>query len=258
MAYSAYGKRTCRGQTLTNLGFNGELREASLGWYLLGNGHRAYNPGLMRFHSPDTLSPFGEGGLNAYMYCGGEPVMRRDPTGRSWFFKAFAFFNEVFSGVGGSGLGGVRRTSDAATPPGKSGLLGALAGLYESAKANRRIPQVRNAKTGRRHAAPSWKYTEFSGSGSSSGNAPASLRPKAQTNVFDSGSSNTSKQGNQGNSNRKPPGPGTGKPGTGSGNPSNQAGGRVTTVSTRGGLSITGADSGRPEFASTSRNVRRQ
>ena len=35
----------------------------------------------MRFHSPDSWSPFGGGGLNAYMYCVGDPVNRADPTG---------------------------------------------------------------------------------------------------------------------------------------------------------------------------------
>ncbi|WP_263597304.1 RHS repeat-associated core domain-containing protein [Pseudomonas fluorescens] len=69
------------------MGFNGELREARIGWYLLGNGYRAYNPILMRFHSPDSWSPFGRGGLNAYMYCVGDPVNFSDPTGHMrWRF----------------------------------------------------------------------------------------------------------------------------------------------------------------------------
>ncbi|ORC43846.1 hypothetical protein BZK31_28960, partial [Pseudomonas floridensis] len=34
------------------------------------------------FNSPDSLSPFGKGGLNAYAYCLGDPVNRKDPTGR--------------------------------------------------------------------------------------------------------------------------------------------------------------------------------
>jgi hypothetical protein len=38
----------------------------------------------MRFHSPDRLSPFGKGGVNAYAYCGGSPVNRTDPSGASW------------------------------------------------------------------------------------------------------------------------------------------------------------------------------
>lgn len=49
--------------------------------YLLGNGYRAYNPALMRFNSPDNQSPFGEGGLNAYAYCAGDPVNSVDPSG---------------------------------------------------------------------------------------------------------------------------------------------------------------------------------
>ncbi|WP_080690683.1 RHS repeat-associated core domain-containing protein [Pseudomonas fluorescens] len=81
MAYSAYGHQSAQQDVVTRLGFNGELREAQIGWYLLGNGHRAYNPRLMRFHSPDSWSPFGEGGLNAYAYCSNDPTNSKDPTG---------------------------------------------------------------------------------------------------------------------------------------------------------------------------------
>ncbi|WP_236468108.1 RHS repeat-associated core domain-containing protein, partial [Pseudomonas syringae] len=44
-----------------------------------------YNPVLMRFNSPDSLSPFDEGGLNAYGYCGGDPVGFVDETGHAKF-----------------------------------------------------------------------------------------------------------------------------------------------------------------------------
>jgi RHS repeat-associated protein len=81
IAYCAYGHQTALQKPATQLGFNGELREKSIGWYLLGKGYRAYNPLLMRFHSPDGWSPFEAGGLNAYMYCNGEPVMGSDPSG---------------------------------------------------------------------------------------------------------------------------------------------------------------------------------
>jgi len=81
IAYSAYGEQSAQQNVETRLGFNGQLREANTRWYLLGNGYRAYNPRLMRFHSPDSWSPFGGGGLNAYMYCVGDPVNHADPTG---------------------------------------------------------------------------------------------------------------------------------------------------------------------------------
>ncbi|WP_095054037.1 RHS repeat-associated core domain-containing protein [Pseudomonas sp. Irchel s3b2] len=81
IAYSAYGHRSSEMPVKTNFGYNGELREAYTGWYLLGNGYRAFNTMLMRFHSPDNLSPFGAGGLNTYTYVLGNPVKYSDPTG---------------------------------------------------------------------------------------------------------------------------------------------------------------------------------
>lgn len=63
------------------LKFNGERPDPVTGHYLLGNGYRAYNPVLMRFNSPDSLSPFAEGGVNAYSYCLGDPVNRQDRDG---------------------------------------------------------------------------------------------------------------------------------------------------------------------------------
>lgn len=82
-AYSAYGVPSSQRPPGSRLGFNGQISERPTGWYHLGNGHRVYNPVLMRFHSPDRLSPFGKGGINAYAYCGGSPVGRVDPSGQS-------------------------------------------------------------------------------------------------------------------------------------------------------------------------------
>ncbi|AMZ70283.1 MULTISPECIES: RHS repeat-associated core domain-containing protein [Pseudomonas] len=79
--YSAYGERSSEEPLLSVRAFNGEVRESSSGWYLLGNGYRAYNPVLMRFHSPDSFSPFGAGGVNPYCYCLGNPIRFKDPTG---------------------------------------------------------------------------------------------------------------------------------------------------------------------------------
>ncbi|MFP3369989.1 MULTISPECIES: RHS repeat-associated core domain-containing protein [unclassified Pseudomonas] len=61
--------------------FTGQSWLPSAIGYLLGNGHRLFNPGLMRFHSPDTWSPFERGGINAYAYCTNDPINRSDPSG---------------------------------------------------------------------------------------------------------------------------------------------------------------------------------
>lgn len=81
IAYSPYGHRPRENGLLSLLGFNGELLDPVTGHYHLGNGYRQFNPVLMRFNSPDSWSPFGKGGLNAYGYCGGDPTNRNDPTG---------------------------------------------------------------------------------------------------------------------------------------------------------------------------------
>lgn len=81
LAYSPYGHRFPEGGLISLLGFNGERRDPVTGHYLLGNGYRAFNPVLMRFNSPDNLSPFGKGGVNAYAYCVGDPVNKVDSKG---------------------------------------------------------------------------------------------------------------------------------------------------------------------------------
>ncbi|MFU2326190.1 RHS repeat domain-containing protein [Pseudomonas sp. NFX98] len=81
--YNTYGERSSDDPLHSLLAFNGEVRDPMSGWYLLGRGYRAYNPFLMRFHSPDSLSPFGAGGINSYMYCSGNPIALSDPTGHT-------------------------------------------------------------------------------------------------------------------------------------------------------------------------------
>jgi len=80
-AYTVYGydARLAEG---TVLGFNGQLSCLLKHTYSLGNGHRIYSTSLMRFLAPDRLSPFKEGGVNAYGYVQGDPVNRDDPTGQ--------------------------------------------------------------------------------------------------------------------------------------------------------------------------------
>ncbi|MBV4496811.1 sugar-binding protein [Pseudomonas sp. SWRI12] len=90
IAYAAYGYRDAEQSVASRPGYNGEVRDET-GWYLLGNGYRAFNPRLMRFHSPDSWSPFGEGGVNAYAYCR-DPVNFTDPTGHGVLSSLRKFF----------------------------------------------------------------------------------------------------------------------------------------------------------------------
>lgn len=92
VVYSLYGHRPTGSGLLSLLGFTGERPDALTGWYFLGSGYRAFNPALMRFNSPDNLSPFGSGGLNSYVYCLGDPVNRFDESGHSSFLKFFRSF----------------------------------------------------------------------------------------------------------------------------------------------------------------------
>lgn len=84
LQYTLYGYDSGR-LCASVLQFNSQRKDRSIEGYHLGNGHRTYSPTCMRFNSPDTLSPHDEGGLNAYSYCGGDPINRSDPSGRSWW-----------------------------------------------------------------------------------------------------------------------------------------------------------------------------
>ena len=96
VTYTPYGHRPLSSGLLSLLGFNGERPDPVTGCYLLGNGYRAFNPVLMRFNSRDSLSPFGKGGLNAYSYCEGNPVSRRDPNGHWSISGAFNWLWDAF------------------------------------------------------------------------------------------------------------------------------------------------------------------
>ena len=100
IAYTPYGHHPALHRLLSRRGFNGEQPDLLTGDYHLGNGYRQFNTVLMRFNSPDSWSPFGEGGLNAYGYCNGDPLNRVDPTGHS-------FITSLFKGV--KNLIGVRQ-----------------------------------------------------------------------------------------------------------------------------------------------------
>lgn len=81
LAYTPYGHSRVENGMTSLLRFNGERRDPVTGDYLLGNGYRAFKPMLIRFNSPDRLSPFGKGGMNSYAYCFGDPINYCDPNG---------------------------------------------------------------------------------------------------------------------------------------------------------------------------------
>lgn len=78
--YTPYGCNRSQDSAAT-IGFTGQYFDGYLEGYLLGNGYRVYSPWLMRFNSPDRVSPFGRGGINAYAYCEGDPVNWQDHSG---------------------------------------------------------------------------------------------------------------------------------------------------------------------------------
>lgn len=86
VAYSPYGHRPDDPSVSSQQGYNGERREERDGRYFLGNGNRMFSLVLMRFNSPDSWSPFGEGGVNTYAYCYGNPIMYSDKTGHAPMF----------------------------------------------------------------------------------------------------------------------------------------------------------------------------
>jgi RHS repeat-associated protein len=105
--YAPYGHRHADTGFGSLLGYNGEALDSVTGHYLLGNGHRAFNPVFMRFNSPDRLSPFGRGGLNPYAYCLGDPVNFSDPMGQTaeqnwqpWLILGVSALTLVSAGVG--------------------------------------------------------------------------------------------------------------------------------------------------------------
>ncbi|EJN34858.1 RHS repeat-associated core domain protein-containing protein [Pseudomonas sp. GM80] len=88
LSYSDHGDDD--GTAQSRVGYAGELRDVVTGLYHPGS-YRPYDPQLMLFLAPDSASPLGDGGLNRYAYCGGDPVNRVDPDGHSfwsWFGAA--------------------------------------------------------------------------------------------------------------------------------------------------------------------------
>lgn len=81
------------------LGFKGDYTDAAISCYPLGNGYRWDMTGLMRFNARDSHSPFGNGGINPYVYCMNDPINRIDPSGHV-SFSSFLDVGLMFPGVG--------------------------------------------------------------------------------------------------------------------------------------------------------------
>jgi len=92
LAYTPYGYIDSQAWLATLLGFNGEKNDPLTSIYPLGQGYRSYSPTLMRFHKPDNLSPFGQGGYNTYAYCNCDPINFRDDTGHARTFAQLRKF----------------------------------------------------------------------------------------------------------------------------------------------------------------------
>ncbi|WP_256583963.1 RHS repeat-associated core domain-containing protein [Pseudomonas sp. SDI] len=83
-AYTPYGYSAASSTELCLLGFNGERLEPLTTHYLVGS-YRLFNTQIMRCNSPDNLSPFGRGGLNAYASYLNNPIRYVDRDGHSVF-----------------------------------------------------------------------------------------------------------------------------------------------------------------------------
>jgi RHS repeat-associated protein len=87
VAYSPYGFQ--RGME-SLIGFAGQMQSLLPIGYFLGNGYRFFDVVTNRFNSPDEFSPFGRGGVNAYVYCGGDPVNCTDPSGHITYYRGLS------------------------------------------------------------------------------------------------------------------------------------------------------------------------
>ena len=128
-SYTPYGY--CP-STQNSLGFNGERADPTTRHYLLGNGYRGFSPALHRFMSPDSMSPFDNGGMNSYVYCHGDPVNLQDPSGHSAVGKFFGRLHERWAG--GPRRGTFRKPAPSSTvQPGVSQLaVGSTAEMFDS------------------------------------------------------------------------------------------------------------------------------
>ena len=101
--YGAYGEIAIAAQ-VARTAYAGGSVESGTRCYLLGD--RLFSPALRRFLNPDPVSPFDDGGLNRYAYCGGDPVNRIDPGGNAWSNWLIAGQGPTRIGLGAAGNAG--------------------------------------------------------------------------------------------------------------------------------------------------------
>ncbi|MFJ4375672.1 RHS repeat-associated core domain-containing protein [Pseudomonas japonica] len=160
--FSVYGWRSAGQEVACTLGFNGEYLERGRD-YVLGS-YRTYSPLSRRFHQPDSLSPFGVGGINAYAYCRGDPVNHIDPDGHSPLaYMALGFTVLSLASAIGAVLREGRAREVLITIAAVTGAIAALAGgaLYRRLAGvdSRTLPVHRN-----RHSSVRVPYREQQGS----------------------------------------------------------------------------------------------
>ncbi|MGE8387876.1 MAG: RHS repeat-associated core domain-containing protein [Pseudomonas sp.] len=98
-AYNPFGYSSKPVGSQSHRLFNAEVFDNLSQGYHLGAGERVYLPALMRFGSPDTMSPFGEGGINWYAYCSNDPINFNDPSGNNKV-PFFSLQDQAFRALG--------------------------------------------------------------------------------------------------------------------------------------------------------------
>lgn len=131
------------------LGYNGGLHESGASWQFLGNGYRVYSAVLRRFHSLDSMSPFGEGGINPYAYCGCDPINNVDPSGH-FLLPVAALLGlgslGVLGAAGATALSGKKEAATILLAVGGALLMGALVAAGEYAvRPSRRGVRISNS-----------------------------------------------------------------------------------------------------------------
>lgn len=158
IAYTPFGHHANENTNTHLLGFNGERADPVTGHYLLGNGYRAFNPVLMRFNSPDSWSPFGEAGINAYAYCMNNPLLTNDPSGHIFKFIQKSFKNFLFSNRRAPMQSYVPGSLNVRAPGGRVVMLKIKPGVSFSAACKARDAMIEHRKLWSRNAAENAIY----------------------------------------------------------------------------------------------------